>query len=417
MAETQTPPTAPTEGGTATVSTPTTGPQSPYAQVTKDLTTAKSWDAIAPKTPEPVAEPVADPAPDAVAVETAQPDAPPEAFTGWTLDASHRLHRPDGTYASVEEIAAYNTGAEPAGEPVADPTEEAKPETPQPERVTIKGRDGSDVEIEVDDPKIAEALRTNAKDGMRAREYREKVAVVDQKLAEFNAFERLLETNPEHVIFNALPEAKRVSLATALVAQYWDQIAPTLVQFDTAPESRVRTAAETQIAMRDGMAQYQQRLQADRQGADLAKAVIQLLPESLPDHLHEQFLADAQSDITRAIQRGERVTPETVPTLLATRLSLYGATTPTPAPVARVRAVASPSPSQPAAAQPVGAAAASLATVQANQDRLKAAQHARRRAAAVPPSGAGAAPVRLTPVGPGTSIKDASADLKKLTHW
>ena len=415
MPETLTTPTAPVEQPTNATTSPVMTEASASLKAAGD-----SWDNYTPTT-EPVegAEPVAEETEQPAVAEPATPEEQkpeaPDQFSAYTLDEAGRLHRPDGTYASAEEVTQYNaTATEPAPSEATEPAKEPEPTAPQPERVTIRARNGEEVEVEVADPLIAEALRTNHKEGMRAKEFREKQAVLDAKLQELNAFDRLLQTNPEHVFLTVLPVDRQISIATKLIAQHWDQLAPTLVQFDAEPTARLRTAMQTQVDLRDGMTAYQRQTADAAMAGELAKAVVQLLPESIPDDLHDQFLADAEADITRAMQRGESVTPQSVPQILAPRLKLYGASPiPSAAAPTPVRVVAAV-PAKPTAAQPVGATAVALA----NQKRIQQAAVARRRAAAVPPSGAGAAPVRVPPVPAGSNVTAASQALKKMgTSW
>jgi hypothetical protein len=51
------------------------------------------------------------------------------------------------------------------------------------------------------------------------------------------------------------------------------------------------------------------------------------------------------------------------------------------------------------------------------QRRITLVQRDRKNAAAVPPAGAGAAPVRLPPVPAGATIEEASRALKGVRSW
>ena len=407
MADTLTAP-APDAG----TSTTPTAPQT-FADAASQLKAlGDSWGPVDETPVAPTSEAAVEAAVEQVAE---QPETAPDSYDGWTLDEQNRLHRKDGTYATAEEVTAYN-----ATIPEPEPTEAQKPAEQTPEAITVelRRRDGTTRTIEVDDPELAEELRTNANDGMRAREFRELKASYDQKIAELNAFDKLLETNPEHVFFNVLPVEKQISIATKLIAQHWDALGPTIVRYAEQPTEIIRAAMQTQMDVRQGMQSYNQALAAQRQAGELAKATVALIPDSLPETLHEQFLADAEADITRAVQAGKPVTPETIPQILAARLQLYGAapTIPT-APTPSVRAVR-PSPSMPPAAlKPTGPKAASLADVKAQQARTREIQANRRRAAAVPPSGAGATPAKAPLVPPGASIEQASQLLRQQGGW
>lgn len=397
---------------------PTTPAASTFAEASKKYQNAKTWADVGLSAP--VVEPEAPAEPVAEATEAATeaaPEASPEAvdaFAGFTVDAENRLHRADGSYANAEEIDAYNATI-PAAEPEA-------PKEPEPIVVKLKARDGvTDVEIEVTDEAVADALRTNAKDGLRGAEYRKKMQAVEEHLAERRAFETMLETNPEGLILQHLPEDKQASLAVALVAKHWDTIAPHLIKFDTDASTRIAEAANAQIRMRDQQREYEQMTAQQKYGVQLESAVRALIPEHINDATTEDFLAVAALDIGNAVKSAGRPIPvEDVPKVLAKRLALYGfdkpasgdaSAVPTPAkrPVAR------------AVKRPEGVTASATPTVPVTgADPSKTVRRlvtAQRVAASVPSAGAGAAPIRAPRAAPNESIEQASARLKKMSHW
>jgi hypothetical protein len=341
-------------------------------------------------------------------------------FEGWVVDAEQKLHRPDGTFAEVAEIEAYNTAIEAenaAAAAATTVTDPAKPEeaVAEPILVKLKARDGSEVEIEVDDERTAETLRTNARDGLRGEEYRRKMATAEEFLAERRAFEAMIETNPEALILQHLPEEKQVSLAVALVAKLWDQIAPQLVNFDNDPTSRVAEAANSQIRIRDQQRDFEARTSRERYSAQLESAARALIPEHADDAQADQFLSDAAIDLGRAVQqKGGPISIDEVKTVLSRRLALYGFDKPAPTkedpsnPPKRPIAKAVAKPAQAPTAQTVSAT---------NGQAVKAKVSAQRVAAAVPPAGAGAASLRVPAVPPGSTIEQASQRLKQMKSW
>lgn len=412
-------PSAPTDNAPASSG-------SPYAEAHKKLQGAASWadvfsapadatdtttdaatiDAAAPASPAEGTEPAPD------------EEAPAETMAGFQLDAEGRLHRPDGTYATNDEVAEWNASAAPAPEAVAD-TEPAQ----EPTVVPIRGRDGNEVEIEVDDPQAAEVLRTLAKDAMRKQEFTKRMEAVQQKEAEYREFETLMATNPEGVILQHLPADKQINLAVALLAQHWDALAPHLVKFDTEPASRIAEAANVRATMAEQARTFEQRRQIASYAAQVETTVRNLVPEHIPDDVAETFLADASADLARAIQQrgGTMIPVADIPSLLARRTSLYGFDQPSPAsapsrvpstPAVPKRPVARPV----VASQPHAPTAPVPAGVNAGATVRRAVQ-AQRVAAAVPPAGAGAAPVRQPMVPPNASIKDATAALKRARSW
>lgn len=336
-------------------------------------------------------------------------------------NAQGQWHRPDGTFANAEEIAAIDAqvAADVAAEAAAAPPKE----TPT---VTLRRRDGTTRDVEVDDPELAEEIRTNYNDGMRKKDYTEKVALVETRLAEFNQMDAMLDKNPELFVFNSLTPPQQINLATALLAQHFDALVPIILGYDADPSKRITAVGETQRTIRDQEKEFQTFTTAQRAASAVRATVETLIPDTISPEVAEQFWADAGADLQRAIARGERVDPSTVPALLKARMTLYGfeapaGSVPAAAPKPRITAVPALAPnangSASPVATPVGDAAQALADAKAQQKRIKLTQRNRANAAAVPPVGAGAAPVRLPAVPAGASIEEASRALKKMKSW
>lgn len=394
---------APTEQSQGTPTAPATG----FAEAGAALREAKTWADLAPKVEEPVADATATSPVDATEPAEAT-ETQPDAFEAFTMDEAGRLHRPDGTFADAGEVEAYNATVEPASvetEPAAEPI-----------LATVRTRDGKEIEFEVTDPDLAEAIRANHNDGMRRDEFRRRIESVEQKEAEVREFVTMLETNPEAVILQHLPSEKQISIATALIAQHWDAIYDRLLGFEQDPSARIQTAMDSQLAIRDQQATYQSRMQATKAAAEISRAVDVLIPAGVNPELEQQFWSDAQADLIRAANSGQQVTPENVNTLLAARLRLYaplwGQAEPVapPAPEVPKRPLARP------VAKPSSAPASAVASVSASGNagatvrRLVSAQ---RVAAAVPPAGAGAAPMSRPMVPTNATIEEASKALRK----
>lgn len=399
-------------------------PVNPFAAASEALKQKQSWAEVTPAAGEPVAPEAA--APEALPAEAEAPAA--SQYDGYTVDANGGLHRPDGTMASADEITGYNAEVQ-AEQATPDQAAPAEAETPNVEVVTLKARNGEDLEIEVTDPLVAETLRAAQRDGMRGDEYRKKMAVVEEHLAEKRAFERMLETNPDAVIFNALPEDKQVSLAVSLVAKYWDQIAPRLVAFDQNPVERVTEAMQTQVRLRDQQQQFERMTASERYAVQLEAATRALIPDHVDDAKADQFLADAGMDLGRAMQQrnGAQIPLAELQTILAPRLALYGFNQPTPAapnsstpvtpPAPPRRPVARPVASQPRSAQAAAPAQPTKTTVSDPGAAVRRAVTAQRVAAAVPPAGAGAATIRAPLVPANSTIEQASQKLRGMTSW
>lgn len=447
MSDTLTAP-APVASGTPVAPASTANPAKPtpapsFTDAGAALKQAKSWADVPGLTPDPagVGEAVSGGEDDEPPPEQ-QPEgqqAAPETPTGdqapeFVQDAEGKWHRADGTFATVDEIAQID--AELAAQ-AADDTAKAE-QAKQAElaakanTVTLRRRDGTTRDVIVDDPELAEEIRANYNDGMRGKDFREKAAAVDAKLAQFKQLDALLDTNPEAFVAQSLSPEQKVRLATQLLAEHFDELVPIIQGFDQNPSERIKTTAEAQRRLREQQSEFNTLVQAQAQAKDVRMAVEALLPEALDHETAGQFWADASADLQRAIARGEAVTAQTVPALLQSRLKLYGITAPAGQASASVPRVTLASPAQtppatgttPAAstgnssvAQPANDAAKALADAERTQRRIRLTQAARSRAAAVPPAGAGAAPLRLPPVAPNASIEEASQSLKKLKHW
>lgn len=413
MADTLTAPAAAPVAPVTPVALPVTAPTIQEAGDT--FRKAASWNDVG--LPAPVVD---DPTPaDAPAGGDPKPAGdPPPTDDGpeFVQNAQGQWHRPDGTFADAEQIAAIE--AQIAADAAAAPKPVDAPVAPAP--VTLRRRDGTTREVQVDDPELAEEIRTNFNDGMRRKDFTEKVASVEARAAQYRQLDAMLDKNPEAFVYQSLSDEQRIRLATMLLAQDFDKLVPIIQDYDQNPQSRITATAESARRMREQETEFQTFTSAQKAASDVRAAVETLIPDTLDPSIAEQFWADASSDLQRAIARGDQVTPDRVPALLANRLKLYGITVAgSPAPalprisVFAPNASASPSP----VAAPVGDAALALADVKAKQNRIRLQQTNRANAAAVPPAGAGAAPVRLPPVPAGATIEEASKALKKHRAW
>lgn len=411
MSDTLTTPAAP--GTAAAPATPVAPPS--IAEAGAAFRAAESWADVGLQTMD--VTDGGDDVPDDPPAKTPA-DSVPDVAEGpeFVQNAQGQWHRPDGTFANADEIAQINAQLASDAAPA-----DAKPEdAPTATTVKLRTRDGSEREVQVDDPELAQLIQQNFNDGMRRKEYTERVAVVEAKLEQLNQIDALIDTNPEAFVAQSLNPEQKIRLASMLLAEHFEELVPIIQGFDTNPTERLKTTTEAQRRMREQEAAFTTRSEAQRQAVAVRSAVESLIPETVEQETAEAFWADASADLQRAIARGEKVDPSTVPQLLANRLKLYGitagATTPASAP--RITAkLTNGSPSSPTVAQPANDAAKALATAEATQRRIRLTQQSRRNAAAVPPVGAGAAPVRLPPVPKGASIEEAARAMKTQRSW
>lgn len=346
--------------------------------------------------------------------DTATSDAP--AIEGeFVQDEAGRWHRADGTFANETELAAILAHVAAESAPAEAP---ADTEAPKGETVTLRRRDGTTRDVIVDDAELAEEIRTNMNDGMRAREYRTKMAEVETMQSEYREFRAMLAANPEGVILQHLTPEKQVSIAAQLLAQHFDALVPIIQGYDANPSSRFAAVAEAQTTIRTQEGQFSSLVVSQRQAADVKQAVASLIPETVTDDVAEKFWKFASMELTAAIDAGKPVSKDTVGALLKDLTTHYGFTSgAAPAAPAKPR-ITLASPNAPASPSPVATpandAAKALANAKTTQKRIQLTQRARANAAAIPPAGAGAAPLRLPPVPKGASIEESSQGLRQM---
>jgi len=347
-----------------------------------------------------------------VAPNTETPVTEPAAPEGeFVQDAQGKWHRADGTMASADEITAIETQLADDAAPAAETTAETKENI-----VTLRTRSGQTKDVVIDDPELAEEIRTNFNDGMRRREFAEKVAEVDALKSEFTEFRAMLRENPESVILQHLPQEKRVAIGVALLAQDFDALVPAIQAYIDNPQNRITKAAETQAAIRNQQSTFEARVQSERAAAEVRKATASLIPDNASDESVAKFWRLASLTLSAAVDRSEQVNATTVKQQLADVLTLCGFDAAGEKPAAtraRVSLAPTTAQTQTPAAVPANAAAKAMA----EQRRIRLTQTNRKNAAAVPPAGAGAAPVRVPPAPKGATIEEASQTLRKMGGW
>jgi hypothetical protein len=330
-------------------------------------------------------------------------------------DEQQRWHRADGTFATADEIAQITAQIAAEAAPVDDPA------APKPEHVVqLRRRDGTTRDVVIEDPELAEEIRTNANDGMRRREFLGAKAAVEARESVIAQAESMIEHNPEGFVKQNLTDEQQVRLGVMLLSRHFDALVPIIQKFDQDPNSRFAATAESEQLIRTQSDQLTTLRASQTAAATVRQAVAALIPDTADQTTADEFWSLASILCVQATNRGERVTPETVPQILASTLKRFGfdGAGSSPAPASMPRIISAPSTSTPSpAAQPANTAAKALADAKAVQKRIRLRQQQRINAAAVPPAGAGAAPVRVPAIAPGTSIKDASKPLKAMNGW
>lgn len=380
-----------------------------------------SSEAQEPTPPTPTPEPVND-----VAAASEALAKLGDGWAGLTRDEAGRLHRPDGTFASEEEIAAHQQAqaGEPAPEPAPEPATEAteppadehgeatdENEPPKP-TVILKGlteRGEEDIELAVDDPAIAERLQRLQNDGMRKKDYEAKLQTVAQEKAEVQEFFTAMEHNPVGTLLQAIPKEASVKVAEALVAEFWDDLLPLLNQYATDPSHVYKTRLDAREQSTVAERQARAAVEANQQAAAILSATEALVPDTVDVNIRARFLADAERDLIDMATRGVAIRPEAVSQLLQDRIRMYGfgqdPVKPTKVAVAR------------RAGHPAPTTTPDVEQAKQVQAALQKTAQVRKQAAAIPPAGRGPVATRKPLVPQGADIETASAALKKANSW
>jgi uncharacterized protein YdaU (DUF1376 family) len=242
---------------------------------------------------------------------------------------------PDGTFASVQppatEPAAAATLDDAAPQDGDAPQDEPPPENAL--RVALPGRhpNAPDVEIEVDDPEVAERLRQLRNGYLRGEEVRTLQAAVDAERDELDQIATRLQVDPEGFLFENIPPQRAASVALQILAQegVWSQVKNIIEGlFDDDSREVVRTRLENErLKNRDAAAQqYTERMQEAQSFRSAKEAIAVLIPEHLPEPQQVMLYQACQQDVRDAMERtGVRsLNPQDVAFIIAPRLREAG---------------------------------------------------------------------------------------------
>jgi hypothetical protein len=357
-----------------------------------------------------------------IATEGAQPD-PITRDDGatWNVEAG-RWKNTDGSFA---------TGTAPEGAPskrapvAATPAPVAAATADDEQWVKVKLPaivDGEEaLEIETADPAIVKRLAQLSTDAGRGRALQKRIAALDQQQAEFQEIDDALSTDPVGFVLRQMSPERRVEIGRAILLEHFDELANDVATYQNDPTAR----ANERLHLRDRMTETSGQVTQQRQLRDHATKCIRaaegLIPDGTDDDAAGAFIADARRDLADLASRGQRVTPDTVPQLLARRAQMYGfshAAAPAPASSSSPAPAAS---SAAPAARPISDRARDVASrvpdkqaAERAQSRIRQVQANRNAATRVAPAGAGAAPVQVPILPPEaeTSVKAASKHLR-----
>lgn len=346
--------------------------------------------------------------PETAAAEESEHELPPR-------DEKGRFTKPEaeGGEEETEETAVEEGAPEAEAEQVAAGEEETSEEEAEeaetvsaPETVRLRGRrpEDPDLEIEVDDPQIAERIRQNVNEGMRRDEFNRAVTELQQIKSEFEAVEVEIQADPVGFILESVPAETKTMLARHLLAEdeVFEAIQEDIRNFEFDPTKRDARKTELELDRVKAERGAEETRTLRRNVHDQARTASRTLEglisgNGLDDRQADRFFRFGMREVGRQMTtRGIReITPEEVIRFLDEEgvLANFGidpskrATLSTDARTATARAPDSSAASKASEdgraveAQRVGA-------------RLKEASERRRAAAATAPAGAGAAPVR-----------------------
>lgn len=337
----------------------------------------------------------------------ATPEATPEPAPTPEPKAE-RERGPDGKFVKTNEPTAEaepETPEEPVTAEAEEPEPEAEPEEPKT-TVVLKGlgeRGEEDVEIEVADPVVAERLRRLQNDGLRGKEYREKLAAVAEKESEYQELQVQMEANPVGFLVQMIEPSRQVEVATALLTEHFDALQPVIEQFFESPAEVLKAKLAARESARASEKQMAEQTRAMQTARTILSATEALIPEGVEHGVAAQFMRDAERDLIDAVRAGEKLAPDAVPRVLAKRLKMYGFAPNGTAPMAAVTRTV------PAGDRP----SVTVASAKAAQERTAKVQAQRKAAQAIPPAGRGTVSVRRPVVSETATVEQASKALLK----
>lgn len=345
-----------------------------------------------------------DAAPDASTTPEGEQAAPADEGPLFTQDAEGKWHRPDGTFATAEEVAQLDAPAE-----TAVPDEQAA-EPPSAATIALPAvRDGQQpVEIEIDDPDVADRIRFALNNGMRRDEYNRQKQAFDRKEQEWREFQAILRTAPERVVDRMPPDTRRRTLQY-LLANEFDGMRETVAQWYNDPHAL--RAAQLDLREQHQMTDHelQQVLTAERRAMELMSAARALVPPHATVEDEQDFLRDAEAALAALIQAGQPLTAETVPQHLARHVRRYRFNEAT----GRVDTPDATAKQSSVSARPIGEKALGLAEAKRVQARIKHRVQTQKVAAATAPAGTGAVPAARPAPPAGNNVEQASQWLRK----
>lgn len=372
--------------------------------VAPEILDPKEASAIAaPPAPVPADDPAASIADASKALREKAAQAPVDA-----PPAVEQPRNPDGTFAPKD-------GAEGAApEPESQPEPEAAAPEDAPKVFVLKGeaqRGEPDIELDVAGlpPEVLERLERNEKQGMRRKEYDAALVKVQKETADLDAARTEMSIDPIGTVLNYMAPAHRQQMGEVLLLEHWDALAPTIEAMWQDPAGRSQRLNDLRNGVQSRRSEVTTTVQATRAATAVRSAVSALVPDTADEGTAGDFYQTSIALLQNALSRGETITPETVPQLLAAHRRRFFADASDAAvttPPARPKLAVKKTPA------PASAAVNTSPTTVLSQDAVRAQTLARQAALATAKPGAGAGAVQRPGPGANATIEEASRFLR-----
>ena len=217
-------------------------------------------------TEEPDISPVEEETQEERSLEIPESDMLPEAALpdGWSYDANNRLHRKDGTMASLQDHETlrreFEKGLEAADadEGPQEPDVEETADDPESPDLTVElpGRQPDEtVKVTAADEETAERLRQLRNDAMRREEFKRQKQSLDQDRQQFRELEAEFKADPSRFLAKRVedPELREKTVLRLLGQdeETFNRVQSTLRQWDMNPDKKRADLAEMENEARD----------------------------------------------------------------------------------------------------------------------------------------------------------------------
>jgi hypothetical protein len=318
--------------------------------------------------------------------------------------------------APLPPVPGEGEGQAPAGEPVVE-------EGPAPILVSLPGRrEGDpDIQIEVTDPEVAEALQRQRNGYQRTEQVRLEREAIEKDKAERAEFVALVEQDPVAFVTQYVQPDQQIETAMFLLTQpqVWERVQAHLESMLQDPSVLQVTRAELKAARFESRDRIrQERETRERHQAEAGKvvaAVDTLVPQGLNEVQADRFHRDALADLSAYARRNnlQSLTPLQIVDALTPRLEAYGVDPLAAAASLRAPASTSSAPSPVPPARSTAKPVVAQAPVPGRRDALKAVAR-KVNAAVVPAPGSTSPSAAAGPlVKKGARVEDVIAEARK----